>query len=419
MLIFWLLAGLMLLAALALVLVPILRPGANAGISAYDASVAVHRQRLESLEQQHRDGSLDSADFQQAREELEFALLNEIQDQEHKPGAAAAPRYGKLTAVAILILVPALSLGLYAWLGNYRTLQFIEDPQAMQALMEQHPPRREEVQHMVNNLKLRLRRSPDDIRAWKLLAGAQQALEQYAGAAKAYDHLIRAKGETAELLADYAEAASMANQMQFTALARERLERSLVLAPNYPKSLMLGALAAIQGGDRKLALSRWKTLLAMHEPGSEQARLINMLISHTKQDLSPPAPASPSIDSRTAAASGTARIQVDVSLDPALRDKISGRERVFVFARAVNGPPMPVAVKVLKAADLPASLVLDDSSSMPSGRRLSSVEQVRVGARISFSGQATPSSGDLEGQSETLRTQDNPSLNLIIDRVRP
>ena len=415
MLIFWLLCALMLLVALAMVLGPIVRPRISVGVSPYDASVATHRQNLKNLEQQQINGILDAEGFQQAREELEFTLLKETEGQESDPAPAPA-RPAKFTAVMLLILVPALSLGLYAWLGNYPALQILVDPQALQSLRDQHPTNLEEVARQVNNLKRRVRQAPTDIQAWEDLATGQMTLEQYIDATKTLDHLIRQYGETPERLLNYAEATSITHQMQFNPLALQRLERALVLVPEHPKALMMGALAALQNGNKKLALERWQNLLVMQQPGSETARVISALITRTEQSLNQ-VPAAPASGDNSNIASP--RINVALSLSPALQKKVTGRERVFVFARAVGGTPMPLAVKILNASDLPASVVLGDDNAMPSGPGLSSAGQVQIGARISFSGSATPTAGDLEGHSEPLRAQDNPSLNLVIDRVRP
>ncbi len=414
-LIFWLLCALMLLVALAIVLGPILRPVKDSSVSPYDASVATHRQHMKNLEQQHQNGILDDQGLQQAREELEFALLNETQSADND-SAPQAVGPAKLTAVMLAIVIPLMSLGVYVWLGSYPILEILDNPQALQSLREQHPPSREDVVRQVNNLKRRIRQVPDDVEALDALANGQIALEEFSEAAIVLDQLIRQHGETAQRLVNYAEASSISNQMKFSPLAMERLERALELAPEHPKSLMMGAMAALQGGDKILALDRWQKLLVMLEPGSDPARLIAMLITRTEAGLKPGSSA-PAV-AKNPALPGP-QIKVELSLAPALQDKISGQERVFVFARAVAGPPMPVAVQVLSVADLPASIILNDTTGMPSAPRLSSVDQVRVGARVSFSGSATPSPGDLEGLSNQLPTRNSPTLNLVIDRVRP
>jgi cytochrome c-type biogenesis protein CcmH len=88
-----------------------------------------------------------------------------------------------------------------------------------------------------------------------------------------------------------------------------------------------------------------------------------------------------------------------VQLAPALAARVAPDDTLFVFARAAEGPRMPLAVVRAQAKDLPFKFTLDDSSAMASGMKLSSQKQVIVGARISKSGNATPQNGDLEGAS--------------------
>jgi cytochrome c-type biogenesis protein CcmH len=120
------------------------------------------------------------------------------------------------------------------------------------------------------------------------------------------------------------------------------------------------------------------------------------------------------------AAAGTgARISVSVALDPRLTARASPGDTVFVYARAASGPPMPLAVSRIKVADLPAIVTLDDGMAMMPTLRLSAFPQVIVGARVSKSGGATPSQGDLEGQTGPLAVAETPSAAVTVDRVRP
>jgi cytochrome c-type biogenesis protein CcmH len=90
---------------------------------------------------------------------------------------------------------------------------------------------------------------------------------------------------------------------------------------------------------------------------------------------------------------------------------------LFVYARAPEGSRMPLAIQRLPAAQLPTTVVLDDSTSMMPQLTLSSLPEVVVGARISRSGQAMPQSGDLEAQSPPVASSRREPLSLTIDRV--
>ena len=107
-----------------------------------------------------------------------------------------------------------------------------------------------------------------------------------------------------------------------------------------------------------------------------------------------------------------------VRLDGALAAKVAPGDTVFVFARAAQGPRMPLAIIKRKAGDLPLAFSLDDSSAMSPELKLSRFPSVVIGARISRSGDAMPRSGDLVGQVGPVDTGSG-NLVIVIDGVQP
>ena len=96
------------------------------------------------------------------------------------------------------------------------------------------------------------------------------------------------------------------------------------------------------------------------------------------------------------------------------RDIVLPTDTVFIFARAVDGPPMPVAVLRRPAADLPIDFLLNDSQALSTDARLSDFEQVVVTARISRTGNESDALQELEARSEVIAVADNRHLNLTI-----
>ena len=105
-----------------------------------------------------------------------------------------------------------------------------------------------------------------------------------------------------------------------------------------------------------------------------------------------------------------------VTLDPSLAGKVAKTDTVFIFARAVSGPRMPIAVLRKTASDLPIEFELNDSMAMSPEIRLSGFNEVIVGARISASGQASASAGDLEGYSGVIRVGGENAAAVTIDQ---
>jgi cytochrome c-type biogenesis protein CcmH len=112
-------------------------------------------------------------------------------------------------------------------------------------------------------------------------------------------------------------------------------------------------------------------------------------------------------------------IKVSIALAPALAEQTTPETTVFVFAKAANGPPMPLAVQRLQVKDLPTTLRLDDSMAMMPAMSLSRFPRVIVGARVSAGGQAMPQPGDLEGESDPVSSRGGAPVEIVIDTVRP
>jgi hypothetical protein len=98
-----------------------------------------------------------------------------------------------------------------------------------------------------------------------------------------------------------------------------------------------------------------------------------------------------------------ASIKVAVKLSPALARLAAAQDSVFIFARAAQGPRMPLAILRKQVRDLPVTVTLDDSLAMTPELKLSGFAEVVVGARISKSGSAMAEPGDLEGYSAPLQ----------------
>lgn len=105
-----------------------------------------------------------------------------------------------------------------------------------------------------------------------------------------------------------------------------------------------------------------------------------------------------------------------VRIAPALTGKYGAGDTVFIYARAAEGPPMPLAILRRKASELPLEFALDDSMAMAPGAELSSFPRIVVTARVSRSGQAKPQAGDLQGASTPVPS-DASGVEVVIDSV--
>jgi cytochrome c-type biogenesis protein CcmH len=133
---------------------------------------------------------------------------------------------------------------------------------------------------------------------------------------------------------------------------------------------------------------------------------------------SAPAAAAGTSGGGTPGAAGQA-ISVSVALDPALTAQAAPESTVFIYARAVQGPRMPLAILRRQVKDLPVTVTLDDSLAMTPAMTLSKFDQVTIGARVSASGNAMPQSGDLEGSQSPVSVANPGTVAITIDRKVP
>jgi len=111
------------------------------------------------------------------------------------------------------------------------------------------------------------------------------------------------------------------------------------------------------------------------------------------------------------------KLLVDISAE--LKAKASPDTAVFIYAKAMQGPPMPLAVRKLQLGDLPVSLTLSDDDAMMPTMKLSSFDQVIVGARVSSSGNPVAQSGDFYTEREAVDSSNPPAvINLTIDQIK-
>jgi cytochrome c-type biogenesis protein CcmH len=120
---------------------------------------------------------------------------------------------------------------------------------------------------------------------------------------------------------------------------------------------------------------------------------------------------------KPAQAAATGKVSGTVGLDAALKDQAAPEDTVFVFARAAKGPRMPLAIARVKVKDLPYHFELDDTMAMAPELKISGFAEIVVAARVSKTGNAVPSAGDLEGMSGIVKPGAkgvNVSINQVV-----
>lgn len=404
-------AALLVIAALTAVLVPLLKknPGTD-GSESSALSLQILREHLEELEHERQADTLSPAQYEKERAEIERRA---IEDGRLATPSAVAPtdRRPVWLAAAISAAVAVLTVALYLQLGTPTALQSVSNQGGQQ--QNAHAVTPQQIQAMVIKLAERLQDNPADGEGWLMLARSYSTLGRFAEASAAFGRATSLLPPDAQLLSDYADTLAMAQGRSLVGDPEKIIKRALEADPRNIKALALSGSAAFERRDYVGAIGEWRKVLAVVPGDSSVAERIRTSIADAEMKSGK---GSDRIGVATMPAS--ASINGTVSLDSALRDQVVGTDTVFIFARAIAGSRMPLAIKRMTAGELPARFTLDDSMSMPGGPKLSEHKQVVIGARISRSGNATPGPGDLEGYVDSV-TINAENVRLTISRVIP
>lgn len=400
------------LAVLALVLLPLLLKDREQPIGSSRAlSIAVLRDQMSDLEDQRKDGLLDSSLYVEEQAELERRALEDGAASR----AAAYHRTGRRVALAAILglAMPALVVGLYYKLGTPDALK----PQAA-AEAGSHALTPQQIQAMAAKLAERLQANPDDGEGWLMLGRSYATLGRYAESAAAFGRATTLLPPSANLLADYADIMAMAQGRRLGGEPEKIIGRALSIDPRHIKSLALLGSAAFERGDFNGAIQAWRTILTLVPPDSSVAQSIGNSIADAQRRMGIPAAsaAGPAVTA-SAAASG-AMVSGTVVLAPGLAGKIPADGTLFVFARATDGSRIPLAMARVNGVKLPYSFRLDDTMSMAPNVRLSSAKSVLIGARVSRTGEALAKPGDFEGFSAAVAVGSSGVVVTIGDVVK-
>ncbi len=402
------------LAAAALVVVALallLRPwwGAGPGTVGADAlpalNAAIHRDRLAELERDRSNGTLSADDFAEAREELQRQLLDDTAATEVVVAATASRRGG----IAIAILLPLIAVGLYALLGS---------PAAVLSVTAQTQRATADMEQLAAKLASKLEQNPDNPEGWAMLARSYTSMGRWDEAERAYGRIGPDLNRNAELLAEFAEMLVQKNN-GFDDRSRDLIGKALRLEPNNMLALFLGGGEAFSSEKYAQAATLWERLLPQLEPGSEDARMVeaNLAKARERSGVRPGSAATQGAGKQPGNAAAKS-VSGRVELAPALKAKANPDDVVFIFARAVDGPRMPLAAQRARVADLPLDFMLDDSQSVMQGATISSVDSVRIEVRVSKSGTANPGKGDLTGKSPAVKPGAK-GVKIVIDQIDP
>lgn len=359
-------------------------------------NVSIAKQRLAEI-------SPDNQSSEEARLELEAALIDDLKGTDYaihndKPA-------GRGAAIVILLLIPVASALLYLQLGNHdwnkqAALPTVED-------IEQDPSRSIEI--LITRLEQVLEEQPDDPAGWHLAARTYMGTQQFAKAERAYSKVHELSGDHPDTLTAWADASLMVNNNHYTEEIASRISRALELDSNHVSALWLAAMGAQTNGSIDIALGYLQRLLPLVENNPEATRETKEAITRMGGEIQA---AEATVQSKIP---DGRQVSVNLSLSSEVASKASADDTVFVFATEKDGPPAPLAVVRVQVKELPLTILLDHTRAMLPGRTIDIPAVIEIGARVALSGEPTRSPGDLESAKVEISDRGASDIDLSID----
>jgi cytochrome c-type biogenesis protein CcmH len=404
-------------------------------------TASIYRDQLAELDRDLASGQLAEADYQTARAEVQRRLLEDIAQDDAASRSTMSVHSGRSTRIALLIALPVLGAGLYAWLGNPAALDPAQRGQFthqdierivsdLAAKMEQRPDdlkgwamlaqsyimmgRSEEAERAVSRLAAGLEKKPEDLQGRAMLAQLYETMGRYEEAERTYEKAWSLVEKEPQLLTSYA-ALLVVRTGTFAGRPEKLINRALILDPDNALALWLAGTAAFDRGDYASAIAHWQRAQQQVPPESEDSQRLASSIEEAQQRQmsdDPKVKATPEIQAATSAAGVRGRVELTFALKDTSPD-----DTVFIIIKEAGGPAMPLAIKSMRVADLPADFSFSNANdALVSSRPLSSAKSLQIEARVSKRGDVKQQSGDLI--SDTVMAKPGAkNVRLVIDKV--
>lgn len=349
------------------------------------------REALVSLEKEYQEGLINQDQFENAKSDLQRRALDETN---HSQGNSTK-KLSNIWAISIGLVLPTSALLLYLFIGTPRALL---EPELLSASQR---PSAAQIDAMVDKLAKHMDENPSDVSGWMMLGRSYIALNRLPEAEIALKKALALEPKNADLMADLAD---LMAYMKQSAQGEPKLliQKALQIDPNNLKALALSGSVAFEEKKYAKAIEYWQHALKLTQADDDFTQGLRSSIANAEEKSG----LKPTISS--ASISGIA------SLAPALAKQTNPEDTVFIYARATNGPKMPVAIMKIKVSQLPYQFTLDDRLAMSPEVSISKFQEFTVTARISKTGNAIPQAGDLFGQLNQVRSGSKP-VNLIIN----
>lgn len=377
-------------------------------------NVRLFREHLAELELQKADGRLDELQFNQLKLEQERALLEDerVLRRHNSAPQVALGVWGVIGVAAVLALA---ALALYEHLGSrqdvaIQELQLVKDYQALQAAHAKRAVDPAATRALIAGVEAQLKREPDNVQYWFILARNAMELGDFARAANAYLQVVERDKESAMVMAEAAQAVFLRDSNQVSPPVENLSRAALALEPENTMALGLMGIVEFSRKSYIEAIKYWNKAVGVMGADAPASQSLYSGIERARSLYLQEGGSQEQLDTLLAGK----QLRVGVSLAEGLA--LAPEQWVYIYARAWQGAKMPLAITRIKVADLPAEVTLSEAMAMSPAATLAQATRVELVARVSQDGTATAKPGDWQGSLGPVDMQNIPgSLRLQID----
>lgn len=440
---FWALMIVMLLVAIAVLVFPLLKVRTTTPLVYKQSNLQIHNEKLNELDVDLKEGRIDRLLYRAARDELDRELLIDVPAESVKTTSLHYNSMAKrhpVWALTITVFVPMLVLMLYLNLGMHAASDkssIVMLQQGQQTQQAKQPP---SVEEMTRKLKARVAENGGTTEEWAMLARAHKYLGEYELAANAFAVALESDANNAQLMLENAEVIALGNNRVFTPEAKDLVLKAYSLEPDNENVLWFAGVVEYQQGNYRQAINHLTKLLPRVRGEEDVLKSVISMVAKSREQLIAAGEEMPELKDLLAATmveeslveanrintpsskaekAPVTELTIAVDVSAAVREKFAEDDLVFVYAKAKQGPRMPLAVQRMSLAEIPLNVTLDDSMAMVSGMNLSAYENIVVSARVTKSGSAIAQSGDYIGQIEIKDKASTNNVEIVIDTLVP
>jgi cytochrome c-type biogenesis protein CcmH len=288
---FWLIIITMIAIALGFVVWPWIKPSMQEVAQQKKLIKDFYRQRLQELKQDVQDGKLDQQQFTQAEQELEYALLQDLDTNSNVDTDTTFHENAKHSnsdtrlLIMLIMSLPVIAVLIYWYVGSSQKIvayhkQKQIDKQATAYMQQLKTP-----QAVLKQLQKTVQQHPADPQGWYLLGRLYMDFRNTKAAVNAFAKANQLKPNQPEIMLTYAQALFVQNHMHLDTKAKLLLRNIVSQDPNNQGVINLLALDSYANGRYQQAIDYWNSLLEYNSPDSSNYQALQAAIKNAQQKL--------------------------------------------------------------------------------------------------------------------------------------